>query len=1403
MANQRTYSITINGLTESVKAVDALNDSLKNLEERIKSLEGKTVNVGAKSSGGGSKSSSTSALSEEEKLEKQIAQLEEKRIAHSKQIYQNYLAAKDVLAETEKDQKQIAASERLAAKNYSNTIQGMKQELADIKQVMQTVDLGDGDQLKKMTERANELNSKLKEIEQSYGQFGRNVGNYASAADGFKELEIKVGNTVEKFNSARQALKALQNELRTLQVKKDQGIILSDEELERFQELPDIVAQLASSIADAGKPMDALMDTMQSFTAMAQVGQGISAFFGLDNTEIERSIQRLVALQNAMQGLQTIQKQLQTTEGLGNLLAKGGDKIDKMVAGITGAKVAAEGLTMGSKAATLAVRGLSMALKGVGIGLVIEAINLLVQGIEWTVGKLKDWVKGDADLVKAEKLLDDELERVNSKLDERNNELAKAYYTGVISQEEYFRKQLEETTNVINQQIEALKEKAALEGGRFNDNLQNNTNIDLSFGARMSDTQAKDLDELTQKWKLYKDAVLEGKDAMSKLSDDEGGFGNWLRSLAYTLDDTKDDLVEIGQVAISRFLKDYEHAMQTMQTDTKEGERELAELKKQMNDNEMLRSIFLNLDQYIPVEGIRKRVQQIISLIQGVSTSMNELETRTVQQVLRSEQLKIDAMKDGAEKRQAQRDLDKKKELADATLTAEDKANIEKKYQNRKLKEEKEANKKSLNETKKNNREILEAEKDLGNLRIANMKEGLNKVLKQLEEERKQRLAKVEADGRLVGERQAEINKLYDRKVIDAKKEWAEKVKQTYKNMWDAIYGYSLETTQKIASLGEGAIEAGRRNLEFGRSTSDSPYRISPENSSYGIQGTNQLSKSTAEELNIEKQNNKEIAKTYEERLEIIKKYWDERIDFELNAISASSESQKILENESFRQELREAENHYYELHDQLEKNYESGLILHEEYIKEDDRLTKDWAARNNVINEQHSQNLIRINQEQAEKIQNVTAEYFRERLQELRDFQTAVANLESKQPVFNSWGIINLAETKKNNENILASYRKLSSEIVNIKEQLQTQLDHNTITFDEFQQANRELDSFADSVGQKMDKVKYELSVGAQIGSFIQSIEQYVQAGLQAVQTVMNALADYQDYQFEKEQEMLDRENEMLEEKLDKQQEIIEEHKNNVESIEDELANSRGDRRQHLIDQLNAEMEAQRAAQKEEERIQKLKDANEKKQEQLEKKRKEAEYKRNLLSILVSTAMATANGLATQPFVPVGIAMGALATSLGMVQYALAAKAKPYRVGGQLEGGLVRGKRHSQGGVPVGNTGIEVEGDEMIIRRESTMPNIDVLNFINKSQRRLNIDDFIDFYSSGKVKKNIMNMSPKAKYSDGGYLSLPSMNYDFNINDRLIDSFERYASKPSVVQVVDIINKTDDINRVKVLAGL
>lgn len=187
-------------------------------------------------------------------------------------------------------------------------------------------------------------------------------------------------------------------------------------------------------------------------------------------------------------------------------------------------------------------------------------------------------------------------------------------------------------------------------------------------------------------------------------------------------------------------------------------------------------------------------------------------------------------------------------------------------------------------------------------------------------------------------------------------------------------------------------------------------------------------------------------------------------------------------------------------------------------------------------------------------------------------------------------------------------------------------------------------------------------------------------------------------------------------------------------------------------------------------------------------------------MSIIVSTAMATANGLATQPFIPVGIAMGALATTLGMVQYALAAQQKPYAHGGQLDGGVAQGPRHRDGGIPVLGGRASIEGGEFITNRQSTANNIDLLEFINSKKKKVDVSDLIDFYSSGNIKRNISGI--KTKFEDGGYI--PSLPNSIDVfDDRLIQSFEAYSNRPVVVSVVDINNKQADVKRVQTLAGL
>ena len=178
---------------------------------------------------------------------------------------------------------------------------------------------------------------------------------------------------------------------------------------------------------------------------------------------------------------------------------------------------------------------------------------------------------------------------------------------------------------------------------------------------------------------------------------------------------------------------------------------------------------------------------------------------------------------------------------------------------------------------------------------------------------------------------------------------------------------------------------------------------------------------------------------------------------------------------------------------------------------------------------------------------------------------------------------------------------------------------------------------------------------------------------------------------------------------------------------------------------------------------------------------------------------MAVVNALATKPFVPVGLSMAALASALYTAQYAIAKSAKPFSHGGQLDGGVADGPRHSQGGIKVLGGRAEIEGGEFITNRTSTAKNIDLLEYVNSQKRKVDINDLIDFYSSGRPKRVVQQV--RGRFAEGG--NLPTLRTDIDINDRLVSAFEDYAKTPSVVQVVDIIDRTKKVNNVKVLAGL
>ena len=359
------YEIKINGVQQAISEVDALVEKLNALEAKIDTLSSKKIeieindmnaNVTVDTNG----TSNVDALREQDALLKQIEQTSEKITQVRRDEYQELLHQKDVLKDVKKEEASRFAEDNLALKDYSNTMAGLKSRLADLKKAMQFREIG-SDGFNKLVNEANEINQKLKDIESSYGQFGRNVGNYSNSInDAFHNIVIEVGGVERAFGSAREAFKSLKNERDTLALN-------GDRTSEEFKELDRIVKTLQSDINDLSKSsaqMDNLLDTLEGITAIGNASKSFSALFGFDDNKIEKSIQTLVALQSVLKSIEVIKKQMQTGEGIGSILAKGNDKLDAWLFSLQRTNVALRGTGTSARIAAVGIKALGVAIKG-------------------------------------------------------------------------------------------------------------------------------------------------------------------------------------------------------------------------------------------------------------------------------------------------------------------------------------------------------------------------------------------------------------------------------------------------------------------------------------------------------------------------------------------------------------------------------------------------------------------------------------------------------------------------------------------------------------------------------------------------------------------------------------------------------------------------------------------------------------------------------------------------------------------------------------------------------------------------------------------------------------------------------------------------------------------------------
>lgn len=1348
MANGvKEYKIVINGIQESVNAVESLNKQLNDLEQRMNALNSKGVNISTPK-GGGYKGE----LDAQEKLEKQILETEEKLAQVRDENYKKLLHMKEELKEyTQIAKSQVAAEANQQGLFDTNTMAGMKAQLKSIKAEMQTVEIG-GDRFNELTRQANELNNKLKEIEQSYGQFGRNVGNYAEGvAQGMQSVKVKVGDTVREFSNAREASRTLSNELKSMAVN-------GEKDTKEFKDLRQALAEFNSEVKDAtvsSKAMDNVLDTMQSLVGIAQVGQGLSALFGFDDSEIQRSIQKLVGLQNAMMGIEKINKQIESREGIGKWLASVNTTVDKAVASMLKFNTALLGTSKAAKVAATGIKAFGTALKVAISGGILIAIDAAIEGFS----KLMDYLKNGSKEMQA---------------------MRQATEAGT---EAYVKAKVE---------IDNLTSKL----NTFNGTKKEEKNLVDELNSKYGDSigQYKSLAE-------WKQALIDKAPAYLEMMKKEAELQVWINKLVEAQVRLKEiqwkqQNTMLGQFA--KWISDKTGWHPTTDALNKEIEMAGAEIEKLNADINKLMSDN-KIGNYAPQ--IEKNGKKTIKAVKDVQDDINKARLSAMEEGLRKTLMQLDE-----EKRQL---INKVKQ--NGKNVADNLRQVEEIYTQKRLKVLKEYNEKLINELNETSKKLLETE---FNLDIRGIEADVEEIGQAID-----KLNRIQTPNRTLTS-EVEYSMLTSGLTAENLKAATDYlIAQEMKYAKDGLDDYHKWLDKYLDSLGEDVkekfeyinpasgekrinydeVEAHlerhyRRELEivdgYGYKVDKSLKASILERWSYYVSYYNdiliEINKNIDKQEKLEKEANaKESVRRQQEN--------DERYESEKKALDERKEEiekgLKAIE-DNYAENGKEITGKVKEQYDILKKNLETVTYqltqLEEQYYDEYETIMKEANNKEKAIQDKYRN----------ERISN-TQKYYENQLTNYRDYLSKINELEQKQPVYDrgGWGVVNIKQTKAQYREILDAANTTFSLIQQDRQKLSEDFKNGLIEPSEYDAILRQLNDLERQTKETAFYIDKDLN--NTVGMFMQSINQYIQAGLQAVQTVMQAINDYQDYEFDKQADFLDKENEMIEKKLSEQEAIVSRYKQAVDDIEDELATSRGDRRQHLIDQLNAEVTAQRAAMAEEKKLQKQKEANEKKQEELEKKRKQAEYKRNLLQILVSTAMATANGLATQPFVPVGIAMGALATTLGMVQYALAQKAKPYAKGGQLDGGVANGPRHRDGGIPVLGGKASIEGGEFITNRITTQFNAPLLEFINSRKKKVDISDLIEFYSSGAVKKNLNII--KAKFEDGGYI--PPVNPD--IKDQLQNIVVNQDNRPIYVTVTDIENKMEDVRYVRTLAGL
>lgn len=198
-----------------------------------------------------------------------------------------------------------------------------------------------------------------------------------------------------------------------------------------------------------------------------------------------------------------------------------------------------------------------------------------------------------------------------------------------------------------------------------------------------------------------------------------------------------------------------------------------------------------------------------------------------------------------------------------------------------------------------------------------------------------------------------------------------------------------------------------------------------------------------------------------------------------------------------------------------------------------------------------------------------------------------------------------------------------------------------------------------------------------------------------------------------------------------------------------------------------------------------------EKEQEKIAKIERKVKLGQDIVEAGSSIAVGVTKALKYGPIL--GPILATIVTAMGAIQIGIMTK----NLAKFEKGGLLRGKRHSEGGMRIEGTNIEVEGGEYVVNRSSTAKNLGLISYINSQNKELQAGDLGKFFAQRPV---FMPPAMRRTMEEGG--QIPQMDTPNSIDSDILDAIKSIDLQPRVA-VTDIIRAQDQYASVENWSGV